>query len=81
MLVLNNYISIANLFKSLQPYLYLPFSVFVPDIEVPNPYAFITKDPIEIIRAGEFHDKPLILSLAEKEGLYPTASEYQFNFN
>ena len=49
--------------------------MFGPVVEVQNANAFLTKNPYDIIKAGEFHDKPLILSLTEKEGLYPAAGE------
>lgn len=64
------------LFFSLQPIYYVPFTVFGPVVEVLNPCPFLTKNPYDIIRNGEFHDKPLILSLAENEGLYPAAGMY-----
>lgn len=67
----NNFVSLL-----LQPYMYLPYAVFGPVVEIPNESSFIVKNPYDMLVAGEFLDKPLILSLTEREGLAPAACKY-----
>lgn len=56
-----------------QPYLYLPYGVFTPVVEIPNESAFLLKNPYDMLAAGEFQNKPLIMSVTEREGLAPAA--------
>nr|WEQ60888.1 esterase [Phaedon brassicae] len=42
---------------------------FAPIIEHPNPTAFITKHPIELITSGQYNKVPLIFSYCSNEGL------------
>uniref|UniRef100_U5EXE1 Carboxylic ester hydrolase n=1 Tax=Corethrella appendiculata TaxID=1370023 RepID=U5EXE1_9DIPT len=57
-------------------YLYNPFSPFgvVVEAEGPNNFQpFLAKNPIEIMKSGNFYKVPVIFSAAEDEGLYPSA--------
>ncbi|XP_018324114.1 uncharacterized protein LOC108736254 [Agrilus planipennis] len=42
---------------------------WVPVIEKPSPNAFITEDPIEILKSGKFHKIPILMGYTSREGL------------
>nr|XP_023023272.1 esterase B1-like isoform X1 [Leptinotarsa decemlineata] len=47
----------------------LPFEVVGPTVEKPNPTAFLTKSPIEIITSGEWNKVPMMMGYTSNEGL------------
>nr|WCC58149.1 carboxylesterase [Pharsalia antennata] len=50
-------------------------SNFAPVIEKPNDTAFITEEPIDIIRSGNYNQVPLMIGYNSKEGLLLAAYE------
>lgn len=54
-----------------QPWLYNPFAVFGPVVEIPSDSAFISKSPIQYIQNGEISPQPWIASFCKDEGIYP----------
>lgn len=46
------------------------FRSFAPCVEKPNPTAFLTRRPIDIITAGDYNKVPMLISYASNEGLY-----------
>lgn len=57
--------------KIFQPWLYNPFTVFGPVIEIESENAFIIKHPKKYIEEGDIESKPWIVSLTKDEGIYP----------
>nr|WLK66396.1 carboxylesterase [Eocanthecona furcellata] len=64
---------IVSKMKDLQTWVYYPFTVFGPVVEVEHPNAFISKPPRDIIKNGEAQEVPWLTTLTSEEGLYPVA--------
>ncbi len=44
-------------------------------MEPASPNAFLSEEPIQILKSGKFKDLPWLISLNKDEGLYPAAGE------
>ncbi|CAH1407387.1 unnamed protein product [Nezara viridula] len=64
---------IVSKMKDFHTWIYYPFTVFGPVVEVEHPDAFISKPPIEIIKNKEAQEVPWFTTLTSEEGLYPVA--------
>jgi len=63
----------------LQPYLSNPFNPFGIVVEVGSNVPFLTDEPIELLRRGEFTKEPWITSGVREEGYYPCAEYIRDN--
>lgn len=62
--------------KHFQPFLYNPITPFGPVVEPSGDSAFLSEDPIVLLREGRVKDFPWFLSMVQDEGLYPAAEFY-----
>lgn len=65
--------------KHFQVWLYNPFTVFGPVVEVGSANPFIHQHPIDIIQQGKAKDLPWITGVTSEEGLYPAGGNYLKN--
>lgn len=63
--------------KKFQPFLFNLFSPFGVVIESNTDNAFITEDPKQILKSGNFKKSPWLFSQVKDEGSYPTAEFYR----
>ncbi|XP_050504983.1 juvenile hormone esterase isoform X1 [Diabrotica virgifera virgifera] len=49
--------------------LFVDFGLITPVIEKPNPTAFLTEKPIDIIQSGKYNNVPVIMGYTDSEGL------------
>lgn len=67
---------LVNLAQKFQPFLYNPFSPFGVVIETPQESSFIADNPLNLLKTGNFNQRPWFLSQTKDEGLYPAAEFY-----
>lgn len=71
---------IVQQMKNFQVWLYNPFTIFGPVVEVGSTKPFIDQHPRDIIKEGKAKDLPWINSVVSEEGLYPGAGKYSLIF-
>ncbi|KAL0280380.1 UNVERIFIED_CONTAM: hypothetical protein PYX00_001684 [Menopon gallinae] len=57
--------------KSFQNWIYAPFNIFGPTMEIDSNRPFIEDEPRNLLRQGKVQDLPWITSFTSEDGLYP----------